>query len=96
MSIEAKINESISRHGVSSRAAIEHHRQLIKELRELKYKQPHLLHIIEELELLAGVILKETGTPNQQGSITRVLNTLKQQKVGTMKIENYLKRKAGF
>lgn len=96
MSIEAKINESISRHGVSARATTEHHRQLLAELSKIKDKEPHLAYVLEELELLAGVVMQETGTPNQRGSITRVLNTLKDQKVGARKIENYLKRKARF
>ena len=95
MAIEDNIKKALNG-GHQAKISTAWHGDLLRELEKIKKENPHLDDVLENLILLAGVIMQETGTPNQRGSITRVLNTLKQQKVGARKIEHYLRRKARF
>ena len=66
--------------------------EIRESLRKLHKTHPALSDKIRDLELLLPIVFRISGTPNQQGSVVRILNTLRSKKVTTASLEDLLKR----
>ena len=66
--------------------------EIRESLRKLHKTHPNQSDKIRDLELLLPIVFRISGTPNQQGSVVRILNTLKDKKITTARLEDQLKR----